>query len=81
MHKVPFGGLRLSRAEPRYLVTSGDELDVSICLWDLQTKERLWKVETSQIRHRPRLSNAPDYDIFSVAAQSNEVKLYQIEKK
>jgi hypothetical protein len=68
MHKVPLGGLRLSRAEARYLVTSGDEFDVSLCLWDLQSKERLWRVETSQIKHKPRLASSADYDIFSVAA-------------
>jgi hypothetical protein len=62
------GDLCLSRAEARYLVTSGDDFDVSLCLWDLQSKERLWRVETSQVKHKPRLASSADYDIFSVAA-------------
>ena len=33
------------------------------------------------MRHKARLSNAADYDIFSVAAQTSEIKLYKIDKK
>jgi len=79
MHKFPVGSVRLSKLQARYLVSCGDETDVTLKLWNIASActEALSTTSTSQLRHK-RMSQNSNYDVFSVAAGTSEVKLYQI---
>jgi len=81
LHKTPPGGIRLSRLEPKFLISSGWDQDVTLSLWDLSTKQKVAENSTSQLLHKPILARASDHDIYAVAAHTNEIKLFKVGMK
>lgn len=77
VHDLPVGAALLSRQQARFCVTSGDNKDINMKLFNLQSQESEHRFKTGHSKHT-YLVQGKEFDLFSVVGNSNEVRIYQI---
>lgn len=79
IHKLPVKQIRLSKKQANLMVSCGDESDLYVKLWNLTSSktEPVNQVQTNQIRHK-FMTQGHEFDYYSVAAKTSEVRIFQI---
>jgi len=71
--------VRLSKENPKFLVSCGAKTDVTVKLWNIasQEKEAINQIITNQLIHRDMAASA-ETDLFAIATATSEIKVFKI---
>ena len=71
--------MRLSKQNPKFLVSCGAKTDVTVKLWNIasQDKEAINQIITNQLIHRDMAASA-ETDLFAIATATSEIKVFKI---